>query len=113
MLNIAESLYPGDGDDSFSDVVEGKVGNLPTDKIRAWLSRTAVNSQNSPRGAVFFNGQYQPLDEVSRSRHVEAKPGAHVRPLTFQRWTDRIMQDYMGQLNYLMQPASQTGLLGA
>jgi hypothetical protein len=65
-LNLAESLFPGEGDDSFADIINGKVEGLATDKIRAWLTRMAVNPTTSPRGAVFFNGQYQPLDEVSR-----------------------------------------------
>jgi hypothetical protein len=66
-LKLAESLFPGEGDDSFADIINGKVEGLATDKIRAWLTRMAVNPTTSPRGAVFFNGQYQPLDEVSEA----------------------------------------------
>jgi hypothetical protein len=105
-LNIAESLFRGEGDDSFADIVNGKVEGLATDKIRAWLTRMAVSPATSPRGAVFFNGQYQPLDEVSRQFWAGHPDKSSHQRLYLQRWTDRIMQDYMGQLNYLMQPVS-------
>jgi hypothetical protein len=72
-LNIAESLFPGEGDDSFADIINGKVEGLATDKIRAWLTRMAVNPTTSPRGAVFFNGQYQPLDEVTEAISAVAR----------------------------------------
>jgi hypothetical protein len=33
--------------------------------------------------------------------------GSDATPATYRkRWTDRVMQDYMNQLNYLMQPVS-------
>jgi hypothetical protein len=64
-LNIAASLFSSvEGDDSFGDIVNGKVASLPVDKVRSWLKRMSISPETDPRGAVFLNGQYQPLDEV-------------------------------------------------
>jgi len=64
-LSIAASLFSAvEGDDNFGDIINGKVSSLPVDKVRSWLKRMSITPETNTRGAVFLNGQYQPLDEV-------------------------------------------------
>jgi hypothetical protein len=64
---FASMTEQGDNVVDFQAIINGKIDDtgFSLDKTRSWLERMAIDRRSNTKGAVFFNGQYQTLDEVS------------------------------------------------
>lgn len=81
---------------SFKDIISGNSGpegeqsDQDIQDVKAWLKRTATSKVTGLTGHVFLNGKHQPFNEM---------------------WTQTMMQDYMNQLSYLIQPVRLSDFL--